>query len=188
MAHTGKGAGQAKRKRGQPMYDKRTMLELLDREGIAYQLVEHVAVFTVDEARRAQIPFAAFGAKNLFLRDDKKRAYYLVCMPDDADVSLKSIQSRIGSRRLSFASAADLKQMLRLVPGAVTPLGALDDGARHVEVVIDQALVDRGSVAVHPCDNTATVLLQTADLIGLLRRHGRQVRVVALQGPPTPVA
>ena len=161
-------------------YGKVETIALLDRAGIAYELYEHEAVFTVGQARAAGIPHRELGAKNLFLRDDKHRAYYLVCLPDEKSVSLREIQERLGSRRLSFASEKDLRTMLGLVPGSVTPLGALNDAERRVEVVIDQALVDAGRLTVHPCDNTATVLLATTDLIALLRRHGHDVRVVDL--------
>lgn len=162
------------------MYDRRTMLELLEREGVAFELAEHQAVFTVEQARQANIPFAAHGAKNLFLRDDRHRAHYLICLPDEKSVSLREIQVRIGSRRLSFASADDLARMLGLKPGSVTPLGALNDVAREVEVILDEELVERERVAVHPCDNTATVLLATRDLIDLLRRHDVPLRVIRL--------
>lgn len=162
------------------MYGKAETLELLDREGIAYELYEHVAVYTVAEATAAGIPHRELGAKNLFLRDDKHRAHYLVCLPDEKNVSLREIQERLGSRRLSFASAQDLRAMLGLIPGAVTPLGVLNDTERRVEVVLDQALVDVGRLTVHPCDNTATVLLATSDLIALLRERGHDVRVVDL--------
>ncbi len=162
------------------MYGKAETLVLLDREEIAYELYEHVAVYTVAEAVAAGIPHRELGAKNLFLRDDKHRAYYLVCLPDEKNVSLREVQERLGSRRLSFASEKDLRSMLGLVPGAVTPLGALNDVERRVEVVIDQALVDAGHLTVHPCDNTATVLIATSDLIALLRERGHDVRVVDL--------
>ena len=162
------------------MYGKAETLQLLDREGIGYELYEHAAVFTVAEAIAANIPHSEFGAKNLFLRDGKHRAYYLVVLPDQKSVPLREIQERLGSRRLSFASNQDLAAMLGLVPGSVTPLGALNDVEHRVEVVIDQELVDAGRVTVHPCDNTATVLLATNDLIELLRRHGSKARVVTL--------
>ena len=162
------------------MYGKAETIALLEQAGIAYELYEHEAVFTVEQAHAAGIPHQELGAKNLFLRDDKHRAYYLVCLPDEKDVSLREIQERLGSRRLSFASEKDLGSMLGLIPGAVTPLGALNDAERRVEVVIDQELVDTGRVTVHPCDNTATVLLAMEDLIGLLRRHGHDARVVEL--------
>ena len=162
------------------MYGKAETLQLLDQESIGYDLYEHAAVFTVAEAITANIPHSEFGAKNLFLRDDKHRAYYLVVLPDQKGVSLRAIQERLGSRRLSFASDQDLAAMLGLIPGSVTPLGALNDVEHRVEVVIDQDLVDAGRMTVHPCDNTATVLLATSDLIKLLRRHGSKVRVVTL--------
>ena len=162
------------------MYGKAETIALLDQAGIAYELYEHEAVFTVEQAHAAGIPHQELGAKNLFLRDDKHRAYYLVCLPDEKDVSLREIQERLGSRRLSFASEKDLDSTLGLEPGSVTPLGALNDAERRVEVVIDQELVDAGRVTVHPCDNTATVLLATEDLIGLLCEHGCTVRVVDL--------
>ena len=162
------------------MYGKAETLELLNRAGIAYELYEHEAVFTVAEAAAAGIPHRELGAKNLFLRDDKHRAYYLVCLPDEKDVSLQEVRERLGSRRLSFASEQDLGSMLGLRRGSVTPLGALNDAEGRVEVVLDQALVDAGRVTVHPCDNTATVLLATTDLIGLLREHGHDVRVADL--------
>ena len=160
--------------------DRREALTALDAADVRYELAEHEAVSTVEQAHGAGIPFAAFGAKNLFVRDDRKRRYYLVTMPDDKRGPLKELQGRIGSRRLSFASPADLADRLALSPGSVTPLGALHDGARDVEVVFDRALVERGRVAVHPCDNTAPVLVGTRDLIRLLRGRGRSVRVIDL--------
>lgn len=162
------------------MYGKLETITLLDQAGIAYELYEHEAVFTVEQAHAAGIPHRELGAKNLFLRDDKHRAYYLACLPDEKDVSLREIQERLGSRRLSFASAQDLHDMLGLAPGSVTPLGALNDADHRVEVVLDQELMDAGHVTVHACDNTATVLIATADLIALLRAHGTTVRVTDL--------
>ena len=162
------------------MYGKTETMALLDQAGIAHELYEHEAVFTVEQAHAAGIPHQELGAKNLFLRDDKHRAYYLVCLPDEKDVSLREIRERLGSHRLSFASAQDLRDMLGLAPGSVTPLGALNDADRRVEVVLDQELMDAGRVTVHPCDNTATVLLASADLVALLRAHGTTVRVTDL--------
>lgn len=162
------------------MYGKAKTLQLLDREGISYELYEHAAVFTAAQAITAHIPHGEFGAKNLFLRDDKHRAYYLVVLPDQKRVSLREIQERLGARRLSFASDRDLASMLGLIPGSVTPLGALNDVEHRVGIVIDQGIVDAGRVAVHPCENTATVLLATNDLIELLTRHGSKVCVAAL--------
>lgn len=160
------------------MYGKAEVLALLEGEGVAYELVEHGAVFTMEGMRALALPFESDVAKNLFVRDDKKRAYYLVALDGARQVPLKELRALLGSRPLSFASEADLAAKLGLVPGEVTPLGALNDEARTVEVIIDAAFEARGRIAVHPCDNTATLCLATADLIALLRAHGTPVRIV----------
>lgn len=84
------------------MYGKTETLQLLDREGISYELYEHAAVFTAAQAIAAHIPHGEFGAKNLFLRDDKHRAYYLVVLPDqNAFPSAKSKSAWVhGASRL----------------------------------------------------------------------------------------
>lgn len=160
-------------------YGKAETLALLDAAGVPYDLAEHEAVFTVEEAHAADVPFTEYGDKNLFLRDDKKRSYYLVCMHDQKRRSIKEIQLAVSSaRRLSFASERDLAAKLGVIPGAVTPLAALNDTEHVVQVFIDQSFIDLGRIAVHPCDNTATVLLRTNDLMALLQDRGSRVQVV----------
>ena len=116
---------------------------------------------------------------NLFVRDDKKRAYFLVVAHGEKKVELKALQQKIGSRRLSFASEADLEAILGLLKGSVTPFGALHDETHRTTVLLDEAFRG-GLIGVHPNENTATVWLQTEDLAALLRQHGTAVDFVAV--------
>lgn len=156
------------------------VLALLDAHGFDYTVFEHPPIRTVAEGDTLEIPFAEDMTKNLFLRDSKKRNYYIVTLPDHKQVSLKDVQTALGSTRLSFASEADLRDKIGLWPGAVTPLGALNDGTCTVEVAIDKEFAERGFIGVHPCDNSASVRLHTDDLIKLLREHGSPVHLLAL--------
>ncbi len=158
---------------------KQDIYQLLDAHGIAYEAVEHPAVYTVEEADALRLPHPETGTKNLFLRDDKHRAYYLLTCREDVRVDLKALQAQIGSRRLSFASAGDLRDMLGLIPGSVTPLGLLNDEARRVRFLLDGAFVGR-MVSAHPNENTATIFFAADDLLALLAEHGTPVTVVAL--------
>ena len=73
-------------------------------------------------------------------------------------------------------TAEELMDKLGLIPGAVTPLSALNDQEGAVQVFIDRELSEEpGLVAVNPNDNTATVLLKTEDLIRVLRENGHTV-------------
>ena len=63
------------------MRNRQEVLQLLDREKIPYRLAEHPAVFTIEEMQQLHLEGEQQIAKNLFLRDDKKRAWYLLVLP-----------------------------------------------------------------------------------------------------------
>ena len=149
----------------------------LEELGIKFEVTEHEAVFNMEEVSRIDLPYPEFDAKNLFVRDDKKRAYYLITVMGDKRVNLKEFRKAHGTRPLSFASADDLAEILRLIPGAVTPLGLLNDSGHRVELYLDEEFMG-GLIGVHPNDNTATVWLAAEDLVRVIRTHGNAVHVV----------
>ena len=160
-------------------WDKAAVYRLLTERGIWHEITEHPAVYNMEEMAAVDLPYPEADGKNLFLRDDKKRHYYLLTLRGDKRVDLKAFRQANGTRPLSFASAEDLQAKLGLLPGAVTPLGALNDREGQAEVFLDQDfLAPPGLIGVHPNDNTATLWLRTEDLIALLRDHGTAVRVV----------
>ena len=99
----------------------------LESNHIEYELIRHEAAYTIEEIEKMNIKGYEYVVKNLFVRDDKKRHYYLIVVKKDAVVNMKELQSKINSRRLSFASEEDLKKYLSLSHGEVTPLGIFND-------------------------------------------------------------
>ncbi len=162
------------------MINKQELYQFLSQKNIKYTAIEHEPVYTVEEAERLSLPCPEAAAKNLFLRDDKKRNYYLLTVRDALNVNIKSFQKQIGARRLSFASEEDLMQYMGLMKGAVTPFGILNDETHIVQVFID-AYFDGKKISVHPNENNATVYLETNDLIMLLKEHGNQVTYIGLE-------
>ncbi len=158
---------------------KRETYDYLTDHGVEYEVTEHIAVYNMEELNAVRLPYPDRDAKNLFVRDDKKRNYYLITVKGDKRVDLKEFQQRFGTRKLSFASPDDLMAIMGLIPGAVTPLGLLNDSERKVSLYLDEAFLG-GLVGVHPNDNTATVWMKAEDLIRLIREHGNTVHTVAL--------
>ncbi|WP_161841293.1 prolyl-tRNA synthetase associated domain-containing protein [Candidatus Enterococcus huntleyi] len=153
----------------------------LAQRGIWYEVTEHPAVYNMAELSTLVLPYPEADAKNLFLRDDKKRNYYLVTVKGEKRVDLKEFRKAQGTRPLSFASAEELAERMGLTPGAVSPLGILNDHAGQVQLVIDDELAKgAGRVGVHPNDNTATVWLRTADLVKMIEEHGNPVTYMRL--------
>ena len=159
--------------------NKQEVYALLQAKQIYFEITEHPAVSTMAELADVALPYPSADAKNLFVRDDKKRNYYLITVQGDKRVDLKAFKKQHGTRSLSFASADDLLALLGLEPGSVTPLGLLHDTEHKVQLYLDEAfLADPGLIGVHPNDNTATVWMKTQDLIDLLQDYGTEVHVV----------
>ena len=156
--------------------NKQQIYDYLQENSIWHEITEHKAVYNMAELAEVPCPYPEADAKNLFVRDDKKQNYYLITVKGEKRVNLKAFRKAQGTRNLSFASAEDLMERLGLIPGAVTPLGVLNDETRSVKVFLDQDfLQEPGLVGVHPNDNTATVWLKAEDLIRIIREHGNEV-------------
>ncbi|GAA0386083.1 prolyl-tRNA synthetase associated domain-containing protein [Paenibacillus motobuensis] len=151
------------------------VFNILNSMGIEYGVVEHPAVYTIEEMDQLSIDNREAIAKNLFIRDDKKKRYFIIVLQKTKTVNLKSLRQRLDCRPLGFASEEDLQRYLNLKKGAVTPLGVLNDEAHVVEVVIDQDILQFDQVGVHPNDNTATVWLRPQDLEAVIKSHGNTV-------------
>ena len=149
--------------------NKQDIYNLLDRENIPYKAVEHEAVYTIEGMLALNLPHSDRVAKNLFLRDDKKN-FYLLTVREDLKINLKEVSALINSRRLSFASETQLGEIMGVIPGAVTPLGVLNDGENRVSVYIDSYFCG-GIIGMHPVDNTATVYMDTDRLAQLITPH-----------------
>ena len=142
---------------------------------IEYLKIDHIPIYTIDEANNLDIENKEYIAKNLFLRDDKKRNYYLLVVKSSKKIDLNDLKNKINSRRLSFASEIDLEKYLKLKKGSVTPLGVLNDVERKVKIIIDEDILKEEIVGVHPNDNDATVFMKTKDLIRIIELNGNLV-------------
>jgi Ala-tRNA(Pro) deacylase len=147
-------------------------LEALD---IPFERHEHPPVFTVEQALEHWAAIDAVHCKNLFLRNKKGDRHFLVVAAHSTPVDIGLIAARVGEGRLSFASAERLAAHLGLTPGAVSPFGLINDGARSIRVLLDSTLRSAARVGFHPNVNTATVVLSFADFERFLASRGNPV-------------
>ncbi|MFT7580963.1 MAG: Ala-tRNA(Pro) deacylase, partial [Myxococcota bacterium] len=130
---------------------------------------------TVAEAKELRGKLHGHHIKNLFLRD-RKRRFFLVTVPEDRVLDLKALREPLGAKgTLSFATHEHLKDVLGLLPGAVTPFAVLNDTDNQVTLVLDPALQGEGAVFCHPLHNAASVGLSGDALVTF---------VVACDHPP----
>ncbi len=160
--------------------NKQEIYEFLKNEDITHEITEHKAVFNMAELSEIDIPYPEADAKNLFVRDDKKRSYYLITVKGDKRVDLKKFRQKNGTRALSFASENDL-MYIKLTSGSVTPLGILNDDERKVTFYLDKDFTEPSQIiGVHPNENTATVWLKADDLTSIIKKHGNAVSITEI--------
>ena len=162
--------------------DKKQIYEYIKNKQIWYEITEHKAVYSMSEISEVEIPYPEADAKNLFVRDDKKENYYLITVRGNKRVNLKEFRKENNTRPLSFASEKELKDMIQILPGSVSPLGILNDKENKVKVFLDKEFIEKTDIiGIHPNDNTATIWLKTKDLINIIKEHGNKVELVEIK-------
>ena len=154
---------------------KEGVLKKLDELKIDYELMEHEAVYTIEEMENLNMPRIDEVIKNLFVRDEKKQNYYLIIVSKNKSVNLKELRRKIECKPLTFAKEEDLYKYLGLTKGAVTPLGVFNDKDAFVHLIIDKDLYSYERIGIHPNENTATVWVKLDDIIKLYKDNGNDI-------------
>ena len=155
------------------------LIARLEALGIQVSTIRHPAVNTVEEARRHCAGLAGVHSKNLFFKDAGGKLW-LVVVPDDRVLDLKTLHTRIGAKRLSFGPADKMQEALGVTPGSVTPFALINDREHVVSVVLDAWMMGQELLNFHPLVNTATATIRAGDLLKFIRACGHEPAIVAL--------
>lgn len=119
-------------------------------------------------------------AKNLFLKDKKKKSLYLVVAQHDTDIDLKLLAEHLGTGK-SNLRGADEQTMLEVLgcrPGSVNLFSILNDTEEQVSLILDSKIASAERVSVHPMDNTATVGIDKAFMENIVESSAHTPDVV----------
>ena len=152
---------------------KQQIFDLLKKKKIKFEYQDHIPIFTMEDAQSAGIVKKGTVLKNLFVKDKKGKAYYLICVPEDTKVDLKEMSVAFNTPGLGLASADRLMEVLQATPGAVSPFCGLANA--QVPIVWDKKVKDSDIVGVHPNDNSCTLWLKSMDLQMLLLKNGNLI-------------
>jgi Ala-tRNA(Pro) deacylase len=161
---------------------RRRLFERFGALGIDARTVPYPAHRTVEEGKALRGAMAGQFTKNLLLKDKKGRLFLIVANEDRA-LHLKSLHTKIGaSGRLGFAGAEQMRKILGIEPGALTPFALINDTERRVTTVIDATLLDVKQVNFHPLINTESTGVRPDELVAFVRDCGHEPLVVTFDG------
>lgn len=138
--------------------------ELLNSLGIEYDRVDHEHADTIEACHEIEGTLGAMICKNLFLTNRQQTDFYLLLMPGDKPFKTKLLSKQIGSARLSFAAPEHMEKYLDITPGSVSVLGLMNDKENAVRLLIDADLLKDEFIGCHPCINSSTLRIKTADI------------------------
>ena len=139
--------------------------DLLDRLGVEYDRVDHAPAMTMEDCKEVDEILESMVCKNLFLCNRQETAFYLLMIPDTKVFHTKDLSAQIGSARLSLAKPEYMEKFLDITPGSVSVLGLMNDTEHQVKLLIDEEVLDSEYFGCHPCINTSSLRMRTADLI-----------------------
>lgn len=162
---------------------ERRCYELLDGLGVEYCRVDHAPAETMEACQSIETVLGARICKNLFLCNRQQTEFYLLLMPGEKPFRTKEFSKKIGSSRLSFASAEHMERYLNITPGSVSILGLMNDRDKAVRLAVDKELLEQEYFGCHPCINTSCLRLKTKDVFGpVLQAMGHTMTVIELTG------
>ena len=139
--------------------------DLLDSLGIEYDRIDHEPAMTMEVCEEIDRALGATICKNLFLCNRQETDFYLLMMPGDKPFKTKDLSSQIGSSRLSFGSPEYMEQLVDITPGSLSILGLMNDKEGRVCLLIDKDVLSGEYIGCHPCINTSSLRIKTADIV-----------------------
>jgi Ala-tRNA(Pro) deacylase len=132
-----------------------TIVEFLEGEGIAHELIEHEPTMSASAEASATHTPPDEVAKTVVLHDGA--AYVIAAIPACERLDLHKLREFLGAtRRLRLASEREIaREFPTLEVGAVPPFGPMVPAAE----VIDRALLDRPRILFPAGDHSHSVLL-----------------------------
>ena len=138
--------------------------DLLDRLEVPFRRVDHEHADTIQDCELVEALLGCRICKNLFLTNRQQTDFYLLIMPGEKPFKTKNLSKQIGTARLSFGTPEQMEALLDTAPGSASVLGLMNDRENRVRLLVDRELLNEEYFGCHPCRNTSSLRLRTADV------------------------
>ncbi|MCL5676261.1 MAG: OB-fold nucleic acid binding domain-containing protein [Patescibacteria group bacterium] len=133
--------------------------QLLNENKMSYDVLEHEAVYTSQEAAKVRGTKISQGAKALIMVGDKKPL--MVVLPADRKVDFKKLKASCQIKDLKMASAEEVKKIAGVEIGAVPPFGNL----METPLYLDKNLAKENEIVFNAGMHTKSILMKYSDYL-----------------------
>jgi len=157
----------------------------LKADGVAFDVIEHVAVATIEAMHEALTAAGVTNldevVKTLVLKHKKKDEVHLVVVRSTLNMDFQKFLCKAlgaGSGNLRNCDADTIFATLKAKPGHINPLAVCNDSEGKVKLVLDKKLMEGAKIFCHPMENTKSVSFSPADFSKYCDKHNHMPRVV----------
>jgi Ala-tRNA(Pro) deacylase len=161
--------------------DQQELFGLFDELNIQSTTYKHPPIFTVEEGIALNLPELIPGrhGKSLFLKSASQELWLVVAC-ENTQVDLKSLHSKVNTKRFSFAKPDIMIEVLGVTPGSATPFALKNDHKHQVRVILDKDLLESDNCVFHPLINTHSTVISVAHLIHFIKSLGYEPYILPL--------
>lgn len=135
---------------------------LLDRNKISYKIFKHEPTPTSEIASKVRGTPLEMGAKSIILRSEGR---FLMCvLPGNRKIDFRKVKQILGSRKLSLATAEEVKKVSGCEIGGVPPFGNLF----NIPVYLDKSLLDNELIDFNAGLQTVSIEMRSDDYLRMV--------------------
>lgn len=159
------------------MSDRDKLFEIFDKLDIKYDMLEHPAAESTEEADRYIEGKEGARTKNLFMANRKDRQYYLIVMDDQKMISMKDYNKLLDEKGMHFVEPEKILKILDQEVGIISVFGLINTN-QDIKVIFDKDMIDENEIMTfHPDDNTKTVFLKNEDVFKFVNAAGYDYQI-----------
>ncbi|MFC1768815.1 aspartate--tRNA ligase [Nanoarchaeota archaeon] len=133
--------------------------DALDSDKIEYEVLEHKAVYTSDEAAKVRGTELKQGCKALVCKTEN--GFIQVVVPGNREIDIEKVKKVLKLKEITLANADDVKKISGCSIGAVPPFGNLFG----LNVFIDNKVAENKEVAFNAGLHVKSIKMKAKDLI-----------------------
>jgi Ala-tRNA(Pro) deacylase len=144
------------------------LLELLDRHGASYRLIDHPPEGRTEivSAFRGHAPSQAAKCILLMVKIGKKVTRHVLCVdPGDSKIDFAAVKELFGATYVSFASPAVAEELAGSVSGTILPFSFRPE----LELLADPALLSQEEIFFNAARLERSMALKTSDWTAVAR-------------------
>jgi prolyl-tRNA synthetase len=128
-------------------------------------------------------------AKNLFLKDKKKKTLYLLVAKHDTNTDYKLLAKFLntGSSNIRAGDADLMEELLKVKAGSVNLFSILNDSENKVTLLVDEALYEQEQIGFHPMQNDATTAIKKTDMEKIIELSGHKPQIINFENLATQI-